>query len=66
VSFSVKVEKVEVIINSKVTMAKYKVLEAFELNGVQQEVGVEIELTPEQAAEFGSKVEAVPAPAAGE
>lgn len=47
-------------------MAKYKVLEAFELNGVQQEVGAEVELTPEQAQGLGSKVEAIPAQSAGQ
>lgn len=39
-------------------MAKYKVKEEFELP-VKQEVGAEVELTEEQAAELGEKVEAV-------
>lgn len=38
-------------------MAKYKVLEAFELEGISQEVGAEIELTEEQATSFEGKVE---------
>ena len=39
----------------------YKVLEAFELEGVNHEVGAEVELTDEQAAELGAKVEKVEA-----
>lgn len=40
-------------------MSKYKVLEAFEIDGVTQEVGTEVELTEDQVAEAGEKVEAV-------
>lgn len=40
-------------------MNKYKVIEAFELDGVAQEVGAEIELSDEKATELGSKVEKV-------
>ncbi len=40
-------------------MNKYKVLEAFELNGVQYEVGQEIELSDEDAATVEGKVEKV-------
>lgn len=34
-------------------MAKYKVLNAFELGGVEQAVGTELELTAEQVDNFG-------------
>lgn len=40
-------------------MAKYKVVESFELEGVAQEVGAEVELSDEKAAELGAKVEKV-------
>jgi len=40
-------------------MNKYKVIEGFELDGVTQEVGAELELSEEKAAELGSKVEKV-------
>lgn len=40
-------------------MAKFKVVEAFELDGVEQAVGTEVELTEEQATEFSGSVEAV-------
>lgn len=40
-------------------MSKVKVVEAFELDGVAQEIGSEIELSDEQIAELGSKVEVV-------
>ncbi len=38
---------------------KYKVVEEFEIDGVAQLVGSEIELNDEQAIEFASKVEKV-------
>lgn len=41
------------------TMAKYKTLEAFSLNGVDNEVGAEVELSESEAAELGAKVEPV-------
>ncbi len=40
-------------------MQKYTVLEAFELDGVTQEVGTVIELSEEKAAELTGKVELV-------
>lgn len=40
-------------------LQNYKVIEAFEIDEVVQEVGSEVALTKEQAAEFGSKVELV-------
>lgn len=40
-------------------MSKYKVLEAFEIDGVTQEVGTEVELTEAQVAEAGEKVEVI-------
>ncbi len=40
-------------------MEKYKVVEAFELEGVNQEIGAEIELSAEKAAELGAKVSKV-------
>lgn len=42
-------------------MSKYSVKEAFELEGVNQEVGSVVELSDEQAIELGSKVEKVEA-----
>ena len=42
-------------------MSQYKVKEDFELEGVNQEVDSEIELTDEKAAELGEKVEKVEA-----
>ena len=42
-------------------MNKYKVIEAFDLEGQPQEVGAEVELSDEKAAELGSKVEKVTA-----
>lgn len=43
------------------TMSQYKVKEAFELEGVNQEVDSVVELTDEKAAELGTKVEKVEA-----
>lgn len=40
-------------------MSQYKAVEAFEFEGAQVEVGQELELGEAQAAELGSKVEAV-------
>lgn len=40
-------------------MAKYQALEAFSLNGVDNEVGAEVELSESEAAELGAKVELV-------
>ena len=40
-------------------MKKYTVKEAFELDGVAQEVGAVIELSDEKATELGAKVELV-------
>lgn len=40
-------------------MPKYKVKEEITLDGVAQAVDSEVELTEEQAKEFGEKVEAV-------
>ena len=40
-------------------MSQYKVKEAFELDGVQQEVDSQVELSDEKAAELGEKVEKV-------
>ena len=40
-------------------MSKYTVKEAFDLDGTQQEVGVEVELSDEKATELGAKVEKV-------
>lgn len=37
---------------------KFKVVEAFDLDGVTQEVGSVVELTEEQETEFAGKVEA--------
>ncbi len=45
------------------TMNKYEVLEAFEIDGVNQEVGAILELSDEGAAELGSKVKKVEASA---
>lgn len=42
-------------------MAKFKALEAFELDGNAVEVGAEVELSDEQATGLAGKVEAVPA-----
>lgn len=44
-------------------MSQYKVIEAFEIDGVMQEVDAVIELTDEQATEFAGKVEKVEADA---
>jgi hypothetical protein len=38
---------------------KFKVVESFEFEGETVEVGAEIELTPEQVAVFGSKLDRV-------
>ena len=46
--------------------SKYKVVEAFELEGVNRETGSEIELTDEKAAELGEKVEKIEAIPEGE
>ena len=40
-------------------MKQYEVLEAFELDGTQHEVGEKIELTEEQASDLGGKVKEV-------
>lgn len=40
-------------------MAKFRVVEEFEVEGTLKEVGLELELSDEQAAELGSKVEAL-------
>ena len=40
-------------------MAKFRVVEEFEVEGTVKSVGLEIELTDEQAQELGSKVEAL-------
>lgn len=40
-------------------MAKFKALEAFELEGTPYEAGAELELTEEQATSLAGKVEAV-------
>lgn len=43
----------------KTIMAQYTVKEAFELEGVNQEVDTVVELSDEKAAELGEKVEKV-------